>query len=371
LKSILFIQPFISEYRRVFFSFLRVACQNIDIELTIFAPKPDQDFSLRNDSISGLTFIHEIGVSRFKMLNRQMDYYRYPVNVRIKDFDLVIMEQTIKNIQYPLALLRRLPKTKVALWGHGRTVVKEKSRFEQWLQLVLSKHADFIFAYTSTGRDYLVDNGYPENRIVALQNTNSSIARLDRIKKYESESNPNNKDFHCCFIGAMEISKGLEVLIQALPIIKESLPDFQFTFIGDGSEGKKVSELALSSDYIQFLGFKNQEEIDKISNQFSLILNPGRIGLIAVDSLMLKLPIVTLRDSYHAPEYEYIKGNSASVSVSGSVKDYANAVINLLNSKEDLQKMRYVCAEVREHYTFEIMVRNFKNGILKVLNQET
>jgi glycosyltransferase involved in cell wall biosynthesis len=161
------------------------------------------------------------------------------------------------------------------------------------------------------------------------------------------------------------------VLIQALPIIKQSVPDFQFTFIGDGPEGKRVSEIALNSEYIQFLGFKNQQEIDKISNQFSLILNPGRVGLIAVDSLMLKIPIVTMHDSYHAPEYEYIKGNSASISVSGNAIDYAYAVINLLNNKVDLQNMRSVCAEVRDYYTIENMVNNFKDGILQVLNHRT
>jgi glycosyltransferase involved in cell wall biosynthesis len=269
-------------------------------------------------------------------------------------------------------------RKKVIFWGHSRTYTKLKSKLEEKFKLFIAHRAAFYLVYTKEGRDFLVRKGMPSGKIQIVNNStdigrfkiNRGIDRsfeLDKSQLVIGLSKPPT----CIFLGSLIEDKKLEFLFNSVNKIKESLPDFQFTFIGDGSEGKKVSEVALSSDYIQFLGFKNQEEIDKISNQFSLILNPGRMGLIAVDSLMLKLPIVTLRDSYHAPEYEYIKGNFASVSVSGSVKDYANAVINLLNSKEDLQKMRYVCAEVREHYTFEIMVRNFKNGILQVLNQET
>ena len=369
MKRILVIQPYIPGYRREFFTLLHKECLKYGLNLTIFAPSPDREFSLRKDSTSGLVFIREIGINRFKFLNRQLDFYRYPPNIRISDFDLVIMEQTLKNIQFPLALLRRLPKTKIALWGHGRTVVKEKSKFEEWLQLVLSKRADFIFSYTNSGLDYLVDNGFDNSKIIALRNTNSSANRLEKIKNIEARGISAEGELHCCFIGAMESSKGLEVLFQALPIIRESLPNFRFTFIGDGPEGKNVSELARNSDYIDWLGFKNQEEIDQIANQFSLILNPGRVGLIAVDALMLRLPIVTMSSAFHAPEYEYIKENGSSLTVSGGARDYAFAVIDLLNKPNDLQEMRNVCGLERENYIFDVMVGNFRDGILTALNQ--
>lgn len=368
LKRILIVQPYIPRYRREFFSLLRDEFLRNGLELTIFAPRPDQDFSLRKDSSPGLEFINEIGISRFKLFNRQLDFYIYPQNLGISDFDVVIMEQTLKNVQYPLALIRSLPKTKIALWGHGRTVVKDKSGFEKWLQLALSKRADFIFTYTLGGRDYLLEKGFPKSKIIALQNTNSSSARLEKIKKHESEKSLKERNFHCCFIGAMESSKGLDVLFQVLPVIKRSVPNFRFTFIGDGPDGRRVSELAKKSNYIEWLGFKNQDEIDDIADQFSLILNPGRVGLIAVDSLMLCLPIVTMSNGFHAPEYEYIKDKASSLSVSGSAKEYALAVINLLNKPEDIQRMRTACSVERENYTFDVMVRNFKDGILKVLN---
>jgi glycosyltransferase involved in cell wall biosynthesis len=339
--------------------------------LIIFAPTPDGEFSLRNDSASSLPFIYEVGVNRFKIFNRQVDFYRYPLNFKISDFDLVIMEQTLKNIQYPLSLLRKLPKTKIALWGHGRTIVKKKSKFEQWLQLELSKRADFIFTYTLSGKEYLIKNHYPKSRVLALQNTNSSKSRLEKIKMRERSdtSSIEGKRFNCCFVGALESSKGLDILFEALPIIKAELPNFRFTFIGDGPYCNRVSEFASNSNYVKWLGFKNQEELDQISNQFSLILNPGRVGLIAVDSLMLLIPIVTLRESYHAPEYEYIRENDASLAIAGSAKDYASGVIELLMSPVNIQRMRAICSAERDNYTLESTVLNFVGGLIRVLSQ--
>lgn len=371
MKRILIVQPYVPEYRREFFSLLFQSALKNGIELVVFAPKPEQRFTLRNDSITDLPFMREIGIFRFKLLKRQIDIYRYPSNIKVSDFDLVVLEQTLKNLQYPLNLLRRLSKTKIALWGHGRTIVKEKSRFETWLQLVLSKRADFIFSYTKNGRDYLVNSGYPERKVISLRNTNSSESRLVRIMNLEKSSDRarGEKETHCCFIGAIETTKGLEMLFEAIPIIKAKIPSFKFTFIGDGPESIRVSELSSNTDYVDWLGYKSQDEIDQIAHQFSLILNPGRVGLIAVDSLMLLLPIVTMTDTLHAPEYEYVSGNAASVSVGGNAENYAQTVIELLSNPAKIQKMRDVCALERKRYTFENMVQCFTDGILTVLTE--
>ena len=370
MKKILIIQPYVPGYRRQFFLLLRDACLEFGSELTIFAPNPDLEFSLRKDSASALPFIQEVGIARLKFFNRQLDFYKYPKNLKLSDFDLVIMEQNLKNLQYPLILLRSLPNTKIALWGHGKTIVKKKSRIEHWLQVALTKRADFFFAYTEKGRDYLINKGYSRSKVIAVRNSNSSIERLKFIKNAEQARSafPKMENFHCCFIGALESSKGLDVLFEALPIIKAALPSFRFTFIGDGPDSDEVASFALKLNYVTWLGLKNQNEIDQISNQFSLILNPGRVGLIAVDSLMLLLPIVTMRESYHAPEYDYINENLASVSVTGSATDYADSVIAILQNEKKMELMRNVCAKERESYTVENMVENFKEGILKVIS---
>jgi glycosyltransferase involved in cell wall biosynthesis len=231
--------------------------------------------------------------------------------------------------------------------------------------LFLSKRADFFFSYTTQGRNYLVEKGYPKEKSVVLQNSNSSLDRLIRIENKQNQiaRNFNNKNVHCCFIGAIEETKGIQFLLNSLPIIKEAIPDFKFTFIGDGPSRELVNAIVKSTDYVNWLGYKNQSDIDDISDSFALILNPGRVGLIAVDSLMLLLPIVTSNNGYHAPEYEYIKNSGTSIAVHGNFRDYASAVIDLLEHPKRIQKMREAASSIREKYTIEVMVENFVKGI--------
>jgi glycosyltransferase involved in cell wall biosynthesis len=335
------------------------------MELSIFAPAPDKVFRLRGDASSDSHVVREIRVFRFKVMGKQVDYFRFPRGVRFTDFDLVIMEQTLKNIQYPLLLLQSRKKTKIALWGHGKTIVKKKSRAEEFLQLFLSKRADFFFSYTTSGANYLAENGFPKSKLIVLQNSNSSSERLNQIDSISTRVQTRSRytGFHCCFIGALEETKGIHFLLKALPVIKQSLPDFEFTFIGDGPDKNLIIDFVEANSYVSWLGFRNQSDLDEICQEYSLILNPGRVGLIAVDSLFLLLPIVTISGGYHAPEYEYIQNNGTSVEVNGTFQDYALEVIRLLNNPEELEKMRELASSLRGKYTIEVMVQNFTTGI--------
>jgi glycosyltransferase involved in cell wall biosynthesis len=100
-----------------------------------------------------------------------------------------------------------------------------------------------------------------------------------------------------------------------------------------------------------------------------LILNPGRVGLVAVDSLMLQLPIVTMSNSLHAPEYEYIRDNGSSIAVDGNIPEYASKVIELLQNPKLIQAMREVCSRERDLYTVEKMVENFTSGLTCILSE--
>jgi glycosyltransferase involved in cell wall biosynthesis len=375
LKSILIIQPYIPEYRRKFFSMLEAYCKRNNLELTILAPKPDKLFQLRGDQSSDLDIVHEIQVHRIRLLGKQVDYFRLPRGLRFKDFDLVIMEQTLKNIQYPFLLLRAPKKTRIALWGHGKTVVKKKSKVEQLLQLFLTKQADFFFSYTKSGADYLAEHGFPREKITVLQNSNSSIGRIENTARHSKEigTSPRLDGARCCYIGALESTKGIDFLIKAIPIIKDAFPKFQFTFIGDGPARQLVADFVEMNSYASWLGFKNETDLDEISHEFSLILIPGRVGLIAVDSLMLLIPIVTTSHGFHAPEYEYIQKNGTSIEINGTYQDYALEVIRLLNNPAEIIKMRENLSSLRSNHTLEVMVENFTAGLrlcfLEVENQ--
>ena len=82
---------------------------------------------------------------------------------------------------------------------------------------------------------------------------------------------------------------------------------------------------------------------------------------------MLRIPIVTMLREYHAPEFDYLRNSSACLAVSGTSRNFIDAVIELLNNPGKIQLMRETCEAEREGYTLEIMVDNFMDGIGSIL----
>lgn len=60
-----------------------------------------------------------------------------------------------------------------------------------------------------------------------------------------------------------------------------------------------------------------------------MLLNPGRVGLVAVDALVLGLPVLTSDAGRHAPEIEYLTEGSDLFTVPATPTDLADAWLRL------------------------------------------
>ena len=97
------------------------------------------------------------------------------------------------------------------------------------------------------------------------------------------------------------------------------------------------------------------------------LLVPGLVGLIAVDSFALALPIVTQPYDFHAPEFAYLTHNKDSVIIDGDSEAYSNAVNELMTDELRLFKLKSECLTNAHIFTTDKMVENFHLGVLKTL----
>jgi hypothetical protein len=72
---------------------------------------------------------------------------------------------------------------------------------------------------------------------------------------------------------------------------------------------------------------------------------------------------------YHSPEIEYLVNNENGVITENNIEAYVNGVVEVLKDKSKLEKLVQGCEQARTIYNNENMVNNFKNGILKCINQ--
>ena len=92
------------------------------------------------------------------------------------EYDLIIVENALNNLTYPLSFLHKLRGVKVALWGHGyhRTSLANRSlanRAKESLKLYLSRSADLFFAYTDGIKHDLCFRGITSDKMFVVNNT--------------------------------------------------------------------------------------------------------------------------------------------------------------------------------------------------------
>jgi hypothetical protein len=106
-----------------------------------------------------------------------------------------------------------------------------------------------------------------------------------------------------------------------------------------------------------------------LSLNAKLILNPGRVGLISVDSLTMGVPIVTTTYKYHAPEFEYLIHDRNCLVTKENIQNYAEIVITTLQDAKKLETLSQNCIEDSKIYSVEKMALNFHSGVLTTLEQ--
>jgi len=233
-----------------------------------------------------------------------------------------------------------------------------------------------FFAYTERGRRTALTNRVPDSHIVVLMNTIDTTQlrsavdgiRTDQSRAARAAWNIEEGDSVCAFVGALDRSKRLDFLFAACDIIWRELPSFRLLVAGDGPERDSVLRKANENTYVRYVGRVGDLEKALIASSCRLILNPGRVGLIAVDSFVMATPLVTTKWPLHAPEFDYLESEANSVITEDSTEIYARSVLNLLSDNERLHRLVRGCRTSADALTMESFVGRFADGILRSLN---
>jgi glycosyltransferase involved in cell wall biosynthesis len=165
----------------------------------------------------------------------------------------------------------------------------------------------------------------------------------------------------------LDESKRLGFLISAAVAIQKELDNFQLLIFGNGPELEYVVAQSKKYSFIKYCGRASMQTQAIISHIATIILMPGRVGLIAVDSFALGLPIITTNWRWHAPEIEYLFSGRNSLICEDNIESYASGVVELLRDKSKLASMRNECLRDSNYYTIETMAINFHEGVLQAL----
>lgn len=292
--------------------------------------------------------------------------------------DLVIVPQEVKyGALYFLLLKRWLGRHKLAFWGHGRNFQARNpdSFAERWKRFV-SRKADWWFAYNHLSAGVVESIGFPRERITVVENAiNTCLLRGiqeeltdNDILRVREELGLWSKNVGI-FTGGLYPDKRISFLIDASEKVRARIPDFELIIMGNGPDRHLVETAARRFPWVHYVRSKNDRDKVPYWATAKLLLMPGLVGLVVLDSFALGTPIVTTAYPYHSPEIDYLRDGLNGVIVEDwkNPTGYADAVVDLLKNDGRRRLLAEQGARDAEYYSIERMATNFADGIVKAL----
>lgn len=259
-------------------------------------------------------------------------------NLLKEDYDIYFMLGATRNLSLISFCLKKkllCPKKRVYFWTHGYYGK------ESWLERVFWKRPTFkltdgIFTYGDYAKKLMVADGFEENKIYPIHNSLDYEKQLDlrnqMVKSAIYTEHFKNDNPILIFIGRLTAVKRLDLLINAVGILKKKGESYNVVFVGDGSERQKLEAQASAltiAEQVWFYGACYDEKTNaELIYNADLCVAPGNIGLTAMHVLMFGCPAVSHNDfSLQMPEFESIKsGVTGDFFVRDSAENLAEVI---------------------------------------------
>ncbi|OUE27600.1 glycosyltransferase family 4 protein [Clavibacter michiganensis] len=329
-------QPYVPGYRERLWELVIASLADAGIECRVFhGGDRDQERAIRDrgDGVEPrwASRVRSLTVQPVRSVPKFM-FRRLPSTWRGRDV-LLVTEMQGTNLNAWLSAGLRQPYVTL---GHGISETTTQSFLADAAEDLLNSRATRVLTYTETGRRHvLASTRLREDQVSAFRNS-TDTSRLQRAMEVVTPADEAAfRDRHgiprdarvSFFLGALNRFKSVDLLVDAARIAFAEDTSQWLVVAGDGESRELVEALADESGRVVLLGQATPETYAPAAAMSRLLLNPGRVGLVAVDALVMGLPVLTTAGAAHAPEHEYLRPGIDVVEVPATPEDYARAWI--------------------------------------------
>ncbi|MGQ9678478.1 MAG: glycosyltransferase family 4 protein [bacterium] len=175
-----------------------------------------------------------------------------------------------------------------------------------------------------------------------------------------------NRDPTILFLGRLDKRKGIDVLLQALPLIKKSIPNIRLTVVGTGVMEQRCHQLIQHlglSQVVQMHGPVHHKDIPLYYQNCDVYCSPAlggeTQGVVLLEALACGIPVV----ASDIPGYdETIKnGVDGILFPPGDIKALSESLIQLISNDELKNKLIRNGLEKVKHYAWPVITQKTLN----------
>lgn len=364
MPNLVIIQPYVPAYRVPFFERLIAILGGEGIECRVAASMPDGAQAARGDAQREQIWSSQHSARRISAAGRTLD-----LGIGSRSWqgaDAVICSLQGTSLDTYRALLSA--NLRVGLWGHVASYVSEPHPVDRALETWQARRADRIFAYTPSGASAAVGMGVAPDRVTTVMNavdTETLVASF--LERRASPGRRVDSDFAVSpgktfgYVGGLDSSKRIDLLVEALDRVWAADPEVRLLVGGRGVH-EHLLEPAVARGQVKKLGYADDRMIANIAAQSEAFVSPGRIGLLAVQSLALGLPILSTKYRYHAPEVEYLREDESLFKSEESPEAFAGLILANRNSGRRVDPGQW------SYPTIDAMAENYAAGVIEMMS---
>ena len=175
------------------------------------------------------------------------------------------------------------------------------------------------------------------------------------------------------FAGAMYYHRGLDILLEAIPLVVKKIPDVKFVLLGSGAEMGKLKKIVSDNKLeksIEFKGWINRDEIPKNISDASIGIGPLRLTDVTSRALPIKvleymavsLPIIAKKGTLP----EDVLENGKNGYFIENVNDLAEKIILLLNQPKKVENMGIQSLNMVQKFSWNNVIKNIIEETKKI-----
>ena len=326
---VVFLQPYVPSYRVPLFDELSAQLSTEGLELVVAHGRPLGAQSRRSDVGIARDWMSEIQVTHGMVAGADIRYKH--ASALMRSAQVLVSELASGDLTTWVQLMRR--PSRVVLWGHGKSYVAAIRPLDAWIEVQQARRAAHTMTYVESGKAELVRRGVDAGRVTAVGNSTDTVtlrALADgaRSRRDDIMGRLGVGAHAALYAGGLDADKRIEFLLSAAERAAELDADFTLIVAGDGEEAGKLRVLE-GKPWLRWVGTADAAKLAELAIAVECVWMPGRVGLVAVDSLALQLPLLTTRFKFHAPEIELLAPDTDLFYLPDSPRGFAEAAVEL------------------------------------------
>lgn len=173
------------------------------------------------------------------------------------------------------------------------------------------------------------------------------------------------------FVGRLISDKGVDLLIEALGILRDNKLSPHLTIVGDGPELTTLQRLVVSQqleNQVVFVGVKKDEELVKILNQHQILVVPSRwnepFGIVALEGMACGCVVVGSSGGGLADAI----GSAGMTFPNGNTEELTRCLYHLLTEPEKLKQYQQAADAHLEQHTAKVIAVRYLAVFKNLLN---